>query len=111
MFTIRTPRELKQNRISELLAAKRAKGQRLFDLTESKPTRAGFEYPAREILDALATPNGLRYEPDPKGLAVARDAICGYYSDRGVDISPESIVLTSSTSEAYSLLFKLLADP
>jgi alanine-synthesizing transaminase len=111
MFSTRTPHVLKPNRISELIAAKRAEGLDLLDLTESNPTRAGFDYPAREILDAHASPNGLHYAPDPKGLAVARDAVRDYYRDRGIDVSPERIVLTSSTSEAYGLLFKLLANP
>jgi alanine-synthesizing transaminase len=111
MFSTRTPRALNPNRISERIAEKRATGVELLDLTESNPTRAGFDYPSREILEALTSPNGLEYAPDPKGLLVARNAVREYYRDRGVDVSPERIVLTASTSEAYGLLFKLLAGP
>jgi alanine-synthesizing transaminase len=111
MFSTRTPRALNPNRISELIAEKRAAGVELLDLTESNPTRAGFDYPSREILEALASPNGLEYAPDPKGLLIARTAVREYYRERDVDVSPERIVLTASTSEAYGLLFKLLAGP
>ncbi len=79
----------------------------MLDLTESNPTRAGFEYPREEILDALADPRALRYDPDPKGLLSAREAVASYYGD----IPVSRILLTASTSEAYSYLFKLLCDP
>ena len=46
-----------------------------------------------------------------RGLARAREAVCSYYADHGVPLDPEQIVLTTSTSEAYSYLFRLLCDP
>ncbi len=80
------------------------------DLTASNPTRCGFKYDA-ELLSALTNPQALDYDPQPLGLLRARAAVCGYYADHGVTISPERLVLTTSTSEAYSFLFKLLCDP
>ncbi len=83
----------------------------MLDLTESNPTRAGFEYPESEITEALADPSALRYEPTPRGLPSAREAVSRYYAERGVEIRASRILLTASTSEAYAYLFKLLADP
>ena len=41
----------------------------------------------------------------------ARRAVAADYARRGIGVDAERIVLTASTSEAYSLLFKLLAAP
>jgi aspartate/methionine/tyrosine aminotransferase len=84
-------------------------GLPLADLTASNPTRCEFEYGA-ELLAALEDPAALDYDPQPKGSLRAREAVCGYYADHGVTVRPEQIVLTTSTSEAYSYLFKLLCD-
>src|SRR5205085_9579752 len=73
-------------------------------------TRAGFTYPA-DLLAPLAHPRGLLYEPQPFGLMSARHAVAADYARRGVRIAPDRIVLTNGTSEAYSLLFKLLTEP
>jgi len=99
------------NQLAQLLESKRRAGARILDLTESNPTRAGFIYPDAEILEALADARSLRYEPAPAGLASAREAIAGYYRARGITVEPDRILLTASTSEAYSYVFKLLADP
>ena len=80
------------------------------DLTASNPTRCGFAFdPA--LLTALTDPQALSYDPQPRGLLSARQAVCAYYVDHGVAIDPAQIVLTTSTSEAYSFLFRLLCDP
>lgn len=79
------------------------------DLTASNPTRCGFQYPAN-LLDALADPRALDYDPQPRGMLSARQAVCGYYSDHGVALDPAQIVLATSTSEAYSYLFRLLCE-
>ena len=111
MFSLRLHWDLRPNRIATLLEAKRRGGAVILDLTESNPTRAGFSYPAEEILQAFADRRSLVYEPAPAGLLQAREAVAGYYSARGQSIKPERILLTASTSEAYSYLFKLVADP
>ena len=110
MFSTRVPASLTPNRLSARVAALRADGVPLLDLTESNPTRAGLTYPA-SLLAPLADPAGLRYEPSPRGLAVAREAISLDALRHGLDVDPARIVLTASTSEAYGFLFKLLCDP
>ncbi|MBI5365731.1 MAG: pyridoxal phosphate-dependent aminotransferase [Planctomycetes bacterium] len=110
-FSPRTPSDFTPNPLARLLAAKRRAGTPVLDLTESNPTRAGFAYPEREILAALADPAALRYEPAPRGPLAARVAVADYYRARGLAVDPEQVVLAASTSEAYSWLFKLLAAP
>ena len=110
MFSNRVPGDLTPNRLAAALATLRAAGRPIVDLTESNPTRAGFAYP-RDLLAPLSDAGALAYEPCPFGLIDARRAIAADYARRGVDVPAERILLTASTSEAYSLLFKLLADP
>lgn len=109
-FSSRLQSDLSPNRLALAVARARADGRLLIDLTESNPTRAGFDYPG-DLLEPLADPRGLCYAPDPSGLIDARAAVAGDYRRRGLAIDPERIVLTASTSEAYSLLFKVLCDP
>src|SRR5712691_10540775 len=111
MFAQRTNWNLTPNRLSEALAAHRASGKPLLDLTVSNPTGCGFEYDRSAILGALSNPAALSYEPNPKGLESARQAVAGYYADRKEDVSVEDIFLTTSTSEAYSYVFRTLCDP
>ena len=110
MFSSRVPRQLEANAFSRALGAARAAGRELIDLTVSNPTRAGILSPP-ELLAALADPRAAQYAPEPFGLAAARRAVAGDYARRGVRTSADRIVLTASTSEAYSLLFKLLCAP
>jgi aspartate/methionine/tyrosine aminotransferase len=109
MFSSRTPADLSTNRLSELLHAARAEGRPIIDLTESNPTRAGFAYP-EDLLLPLGDAGGLAYAPSPFGLIEARAAVSDDYARRGQRVPPRQIALTASTSEAYSCLFKLLAD-
>lgn len=109
MFSSRVPGDREPNRLSRALARARQSGE-LIDLTVSNPTRVGLSYPA-DLLSGLADPASLAYTPAPFGLRVAREAIARSYARRGLPIEPDRIVLTASTSEAYSLLFKLLCEP
>lgn len=111
MFSNRLEWNLAPNRIGNLLKAKRSRGESIIDLTESNPTRVGLDYPGQAILSALAHPAATTYAPDPRGMAVARAAIAAYYRAQRVTADPSAFFLTASTSEAYSMLFKLLADP
>jgi hypothetical protein len=107
-FSARVPDDLGFNRLA--LAAQRARAAGpLLDLTESNPTRAGFEYPP-DLLTPLAHPRGLTYQPSPLGLPEARRAVAADYRRRGVAVDQDRIVLSASTSDAYSTVFKLLAD-
>ncbi len=85
-------------------------GLPLADLTASNPTRCGFTYPP-DLLDALRNPSSLDYDPNPRGLLSTRNAVCAYYADHDAVVSPDQVILTTSTSEAYSYLFRLLCDP
>jgi alanine-synthesizing transaminase len=109
-FASRVPERLEPNRISQAVARRRAAGAPLLDLTESNPTRAGFVYPP-DLLVGLAHPRGLSYDPTPFGLWEARCAVAAELGRRGLLVDAARIVLTASTSEAYSILFKLLCDP
>ncbi|MBI4480096.1 MAG: pyridoxal phosphate-dependent aminotransferase [Acidobacteria bacterium] len=111
MFSSRLHWDMQPNSLAQLLEAKRRSGAAILDLTESNPTRAGFAYPEQPILQALAQPGSLLYEPSPAGLHSAREAVAEYYRSRGHRVEPSRILLTASTSEAYACLFKLLADP
>ncbi len=111
MFADRAGWDLTPNALAQRLAALRAAGADIIDLTESNPTRCSFSYPP-ELLAPLADPGSFRYEPSPKGLLSARESICRYYAEqRGVAVEPEQVVLTASSSEAYSWIFRLLANP
>ena len=109
MFSNRIPRDLAANRLSTMVEAARAEGRPLVDLTASNPTQAGFEYPT-DLLAPLADARALRYDPQPLGHLEARRAVARDYERRGVHVSADRIVLTASTSDAYSVLFKLLAE-
>lgn len=111
MFAQRTNWNLESNRLSSALAAHRASGKPLLDLTISNPTECGFQYDEQAIRDALSNPAVLRYEPNPKGIASARAAVAQYYAERGAAVSLEDIFLTTSTSEAYSFVFRFLCNP
>jgi aspartate/methionine/tyrosine aminotransferase len=109
MFSTRIPQELAPNRLTSTLRAMRAENRTIVDLTESNPTRAGFTYPP-DLLASLGSTRALRYDPQPLGAIDARRAIADDYRRQGIGVSPDRIALTASTSDAYSLLFKLLAD-
>lgn len=107
MFSHRLKWRARPNVLSQALAERSAEQRaRVLDLTQSNPTRAGFTYPGEEILAALADPRALVYEPDPRGLLSAREAVAQRYG-----AGAGRVLLTASTSEAYTYLFKLLADP
>jgi len=111
MFSCRTDWKLAPNRFTNALDEARTLGSELIDLTISNPTRAGLIYDSAAILDALKNPNSLEYDPHPKGLLSAREAVAGYYRDRDETVDPESLILTTGTSEAYSFVFRLVANP
>lgn len=110
MFSRRLPPHADLNALTRALGTRRAEGRPVVDLTESNPTRAGFSYPP-DLLSELASVRALRYEPQPLGIDSAREAVAAEYARRGASIDPGRVVLTASTSEAYTWLFKLLCDP
>jgi alanine-synthesizing transaminase len=111
MFADRTNWNLNSNRLSEAFAKHRAANKPLLDLTVSNPTGCGFVYDRGSILQALANPASLCYDPEPKGVRSAREGIAEYYSAHGIVTPVENIILTTSTSEAYSFTFRILCNP
>ncbi len=111
MFASRTGWNLQPNRFTQTLERLRNSGSELLDLSASNPTLSGFHYDGSRILSALASPQGLQYQPVPFGMESARNAVAEYYLENGSRISPSQIVLTTSTSEAYTYCFRLLCDP
>jgi len=118
MFSDRTNWKLAQNRFTQAVEEVRAAGAKILDLTVSNPTRAGLVYDSQAILGALGSALALDYDPQSKGLLEAREAVAGYYREQAArgerdvasNVSPERIVLTTSTSEGYSYVFKLLCN-
>jgi alanine-synthesizing transaminase len=112
MFSQRTNWKLSPNKYTQALDEFRSSGEAFIDLTISNPTRCEFRYNSDAILEAFRNPNCLTYEPEPKGLLAAREEVARYYKeDHGVTVDPQSLLLTTSTSEAYSYVFRLLCNP
>jgi alanine-synthesizing transaminase len=113
MFSRRTNWKLAPNPFTEAQQELRAAGQPILDLTISNPTRAELHYDSENILQALVNPEAIEYDPQPRGLLSARQAVTDYYRKQQdeFDIAPESVILTTSTSEAYSYIFRLLCNP
>jgi aspartate/methionine/tyrosine aminotransferase len=109
-FSRRTDWNTEESELARAHRLRAAAGEPIADLTASNPTRCGFTYDPG-LLAALADTRALDYNPQPRGQLPGREAVCAYYVAHGVALSPEQIVLTTSTSEAYSFLFRLLADP
>ena len=111
-FSDRTNWKLARNQFTKALEEVRAGGARVLDLTVSNPTRAGLHFDERAILGALASPRAMDYDPQSKGLLQAREAVAGYYRSQHAvhDLNAERIVLTTSTSEGYSFVFRLLCN-
>jgi alanine-synthesizing transaminase len=113
MFSQRTNWRLSQNALTRAIAEMRASGQEILDLTVSNPTEAGIRPDPEIVLAALANPEAMGYDPQPRGLLEARRAVCHYYREAHevFDLDPERLLLTTSTSEAYSYVFRLLCNP
>jgi len=109
-FSARTAWDLEETRLARALRERRASGLPLLDLTASNPTQCSFAYDEVGILAALGDPRAMAYDPDPRGMLRARETVCRYYFERDAPVAPEQVFLTTSTSEAYSWLFRLLCD-
>jgi alanine-synthesizing transaminase len=111
MFSTRTNWKLAPNRLTQALEQARASGKPILDLTASNPTRVGLQYAEKNILSALASPHSLDYDPQATGLLDARAAVAAYHrTDHATTIDPDRILLTTSTSEGYSYVFRLLCN-
>jgi alanine-synthesizing transaminase len=112
MFSKRTDWKLTANRFTEAQREIEKSGKELFDLTVSNPTRVGVQHD-KQIFESLRDPKALDYDPQPKGLLSAREAVADYYREQynGTSFDPGSLLLTTSTSEGYSYVFRLLCNP
>ena len=111
MFANRTNWNLTPNRLSEAVARHRASGKALMDLSMSNPTECGFQYASHAIMRALCSPRTIEYRPDPNGMEIARRAVSAYYAEKSKKVLPDRIILTTSTSEGYSFIFRLICNP
>jgi alanine-synthesizing transaminase len=111
MFSRRTGWTLTPNLFTRAQQELQAQGREVIDLTISNPTRARLHYDAAAILEALNNPKAMDYDPQPKGLRSARESVASYYRERHGEVDPESVILTTSTSEGYSYIFRLLCNP
>ena len=109
-LSTRTAWDVAETELARSIRERRTAGLPLIDLTASNPTQCGFEYDEQAILTPLRDARALFYDPNPRGMPVAREAVADYYRDHGAKVDPQRIFLTTSTSEAYSYLFRLLAD-
>ena len=111
MFSQRTGWPRHTASLTQAVAARRKRGDPLADLTASNPTHCGLAAAPAHLLAPLGDERALVYEPEPFGLLHVREAVCAYYRDHGAVVGPAQVCLTTSTSEAYSFLFRLLCDP
>jgi alanine-synthesizing transaminase len=111
MFSVRTAWDLAPNRYTEALEAHKRAGRELLDLTSSNPTTIGIAYREEELLQSFVHREALTYQPAARGLLSARESVAAYYAEKGSRLSADDFVLTTSTSEAYSSIFRLLCDP
>jgi alanine-synthesizing transaminase len=113
MFSHRTNWHLTPNALTRAIEQVRASGKEILDLTVSNPTDAGIRLDAETVLGALVNPDAMHYDPQPRGLLDARKAACHYYRESHdvFDLKPDRLILTTSTSEAYTYVFRLLCNP
>jgi alanine-synthesizing transaminase len=109
-FSARTSWDTSESSYAAAVHEAKASERQLYDLTVSNPTRCGFEYDAEALLAPLSDSRALAYDPDPRGMRAAREAVAAYYADHYAAVSPDDLLLTTSTSESYSFLFRLLCD-
>ncbi|GAA3764690.1 pyridoxal phosphate-dependent aminotransferase [Terriglobus aquaticus] len=111
-FSNRTHFGAEADPLTEAVALRRRAGLPVLDLTESNPTRCGLGIAGTTLLPPLSHATNMVYRAEPFGPMQARKAVAKiYYRERGVQVDPAEMVLTASTSEAYSFLFRLFCEP
>jgi alanine-synthesizing transaminase len=109
-FSSRTGWDVGESGFAAAIREAHASGRKLYDLTLSNPTVCGFEFDAMDVLSPLRNEEAIVYDPNPLGMRGAREAVAGYYGVHGAAVDPDAVVLTTSTSEGYGYLFRLLCD-
>jgi alanine-synthesizing transaminase len=110
-FSRRTLWEIKQNPLTQLRQILSGQGITICDWTVSNPTLCGFPYDREGIASSLTIPATFTYAPEPAGALTARKAVADLLASQGVYVDPVRLLLTASSSEAYSFLFRLLCNP
>lgn len=85
-------------------------GLSFIDMTVSSPVKAGLPVEMDTAIETARKEFGC-WNPDAAGWKSAREAVVEYYRERGGNFTAGQILLTASTSEAYSVLFKTFCDP
>ncbi|WP_163438093.1 pyridoxal phosphate-dependent aminotransferase [Fibrobacter succinogenes] len=85
-------------------------GLSFIDMTVSSPVKAGLPIDLDAVVESARNGFGC-WNPDAAGWKSAREAVVEYYRERGGNFTAGQIILTASTSEAYSVLFKTFCDP
>ena len=104
------------NALHQALNSFAEEGREYLNLIDSDFHANGF-LPDPEPLKGLCTEyfdnllGNRAYKPEARGSLTARRAISRYYEHQGVAVDPEHLLLTASSSEAYSLLFTQIAEP
>lgn len=111
MFSQRTSWNTQANPLINLVDSLRSRNILFLDLTVSNPTECCLEYPHQDILKPFSSKENLLYQPEAFGTVGARQILAQEYLKQGVSIDWNKIVLTSSSSESYSFLFRLLLNP
>jgi len=111
IFSKRTGWELSTNSIMHSLNEARGSGSEVLDLTISNPTKCGFDYDEDKIIKTFCKNENLLYAPDSQGLLSCRNIVSKYYEEKGIKVSGKNLFLSSSTSEGYSNVFRLLTNP
>jgi aspartate/methionine/tyrosine aminotransferase len=100
------------NRIEKTRKKLEEQGKTIVNLSSGNPGEFGINFPPEILVEAFQNfQRSPGYSPDPKGSLKAREAVAGFYRQRGFNLSAENILLTSGTSESYLHLFKMLAKP
>ncbi len=102
--------ELERAKAEVLAECSGANALPFIDMTVSSPVKAGLPIDLDVAVDEGRAAFGC-WNPDAAGWKAAREAVAEYYTERGGHFTPGQIILTASTSEAYSVLFKAFCDP
>ena len=106
----RLPKDLSPSQFFAELERAKAESVPFIDMTVSSPVKAGLPVDLNAAVEEARKDFGC-WNPDAAGWKSAREAVVEYYRERGGNFTAGQILLTASTSEAYSVLFKTFCDP
>ena len=110
MLSSRLPKDLSRAKADVLAECAGINALPFIDMTVSSPVKAGLPVDLNVAVDEGRKALG-NWNPDAAGWKSAREAVVEYYRERGGNFTAGQIILTASTSEAYSVLFKTFCDP